>query len=117
MAKKRRRSPTKSSKSARIGSRLFKSISGIRHTVFPGIPNIRLLLTLKDEEISQAMCADLQRVLKVDELTDVELRIAAKFRHYKWERRVKDRRSFKRALAKYQESHPDVDIIAENISR
>lgn len=63
------------------------------------------------------MCADLQRVLKVDELTDVELRIAAKFRHYKWERRVKDRRSFKRALAKYQESHPDVDIIAENISR
>ena len=62
------------------------------------------------------MCADLQKILKTEQdLTTSKVQIATKFHHYKWERKVKDPKAFKRALSKYQESHPDIDIVSEDI--
>ena len=62
------------------------------------------------------MCVELQRILKLEqELTETNLQIGSVYHHYKWEIRVKDTKVFKRALARYKESHSDIDIIVEDM--
>lgn len=73
-------------------------------------------MTLKEKALDQTMCADLQKILKTErDLTTPKVQIATKFHHYKWERKVKDPKAFRRALSKYQESHPDIDISSEDM--
>ena len=64
------------------------------------------------------MCDELQKILKLDQdLTDTKVQIASNYHHYKWEMNIKDPEIFKRALAKYRKSHPDIDIISEDVYR
>ena len=73
-------------------------------------------MTLKNKLLEEAMCKELEHILKLDNLaTDPKVHIASMYHHYKWERRVKDPETFKRALAQYRKRHPDIDIISEEI--
>ena len=94
----------------------YKLLLRLKQILLPNIPNIRLRLSLKGKSLNQTMCAELQQALKLEQdLTETKLQITPKYYHYKWERKVKDTKRFKRALAKYQESHPNTDIISEDI--
>ena len=116
MPNKKNRSPKKSLKRVRKKSKQSKSLQNIKRKVFPSIPNIRLRLTLKEKSLNQTTCAELQKILKLEQdLTDSKVQIAYKFHRYKWEIKVKNPITFKRALATYQEQNPDMDIFSEDI--
>ena len=72
---------------------------------------------MKGKPLNEGMCVELQRFLKLEkELTEPNLQIGSLYHHYNWEIRVKNTKAFKRALAKYKESHPKIDIIVEDMN-
>ena len=74
-------------------------------------------LHLKEKGLNASTCQALQNVLKLEQdLTDTRVQVAEKFHRYKWEIRVKKPKVFKRALATYQQTHPDTDIFSEDIN-
>ncbi len=74
-------------------------------------------MSLKDKALDQAMCDELERLLKVEGLTIAQVQVAPRHNHYKWERRTRNQKAFRRALAKYSETHPDIDIFSEDIRK
>ena len=116
MKKKERQSPEKSLKNVKKKSRRSRSLYKIRKKALPNVPNIRLRLHLKENGLTMSTCEDLRKVLKLEQtLTDSKVQIAHNFYRYKWELRVRNPRTFKRALAEYQRQHPDIDIFCEDL--
>ena len=105
-----------SSNNVKKKSKRFKSKRRIFKKIFPDIPNTRLRLHLKEHGLDAFTCKDLQKVLKLEQdLTDTKVQIAYKFHRYKWEIKVKNSQTFKRALAVYQQNNPDIDIFSEDM--
>ena len=110
MRKKEKRSQKKYSRNVKERSNLFRLMYEIFRKAFPNIPNIRLRLHLKEEMLGATRCKELQRVLKLEQdLTDTNVRVDYKFHRYRWEIRVKNPTTFKRALATYQKKNPDIE--------
>ena len=62
------------------------------------------------------MCDNLRRMLKLQEdLTESKVQIGYKFNRHKWDLKIRQPRTFKRALATYQEENPDIDIFSEDL--
>ena len=73
-------------------------------------------LHLKGTSLDAFTCKELQKVLKLEQdLTEVKVQIEYKFTRYKWEIKVKNPKTFKRALAVYQKNNIDTDIFSEDI--
>ena len=96
-------------------SRLFKLIKKLKR--LPVYPNTRLHISLKDKPLERNLCETLSRELNLDyDFSKPKSDIAHKYNRYRWDLRINNKSKFKRALSKYQESNPNLNIYSDDLN-